>query len=128
MEISGHRQAVRSGGEEMIKRLAVEGIVGGTIGATVMATWFLMYDLAHGQPLQTPALLGAVLFQGLREVVALRITTTRRERLERDGEGDAPPRRRLRARGPRLLLPWAARDQGAGPLGLAQQGESARES
>jgi len=32
MEISGHRQAVRSGGEEMIKRLAVEGIVGGTIG------------------------------------------------------------------------------------------------
>lgn len=60
----------------MVKRLAAEGMIAGTVGAAVVAAWFLMYDLAHGGPFRTPALLGAVLFQGLRDVGSLRITTT----------------------------------------------------
>jgi hypothetical protein len=31
------------------------------IGAIAVALWFLILDVAHGQPLRTPALLGAVL-------------------------------------------------------------------
>ena len=60
----------------MMKRLAAEGMIAGTIGATVVAGWFLMYDMAHGRPFRTPALLGAVLFQGLRDIGSLRITPT----------------------------------------------------
>ena len=60
----------------MMKRLAAEGMIAGTIGAAVVAVWFLMYDMAHGRPFTTPALLGAVLFQGLRDVGSLRITPT----------------------------------------------------
>jgi hypothetical protein len=55
-------------------RWVVEGAVGGTIGAGILAVWFLLYDLAEGQPLRTPALLGAALFHGLRDAAALRIT------------------------------------------------------
>jgi hypothetical protein len=60
----------------MLKRLAAEGMIAGTIGAAVVAGWFLLYDMAHGQSFRTPALLGAVLFQGLRDVGSLRITAT----------------------------------------------------
>ncbi len=60
----------------MMKRLATEGMIAGTIGATVVAGWFLMYDMAHGRPFRTPALLGAALFQGLRDIGSLRITPT----------------------------------------------------
>ncbi len=59
-----------------IERLAAEGIAAGTVGAATVAAWFLVYDLARGQPFRTPALLGAVLFQGLRDVSSLRITAT----------------------------------------------------
>jgi hypothetical protein len=41
-----------------------EGVVAGCIGAAVVAVWFLVFDLARGRPLLTPALLGAVVFQG----------------------------------------------------------------
>lgn len=37
-----------------------EGIVTGIIGAAAVALWFLIVDLVRGQPLHTPALLGAV--------------------------------------------------------------------
>jgi hypothetical protein len=60
----------------MMKRVAAEGMIAGTIGAAVAAGWFLMYDMAHGRPLRTPALLGAVLFQGLRDIGSLRVTPT----------------------------------------------------
>jgi hypothetical protein len=60
----------------MMKRLAAEGVIAGTIGATVVAGWFLLYDMAHGRPFMTPALLGAVLFQGLRDVGTLQISAT----------------------------------------------------
>jgi hypothetical protein len=51
-----------------------EGLIAGTIGAAIVAVWFLLSDLAAGMPLRTPALLGATLFHGLREPSALVIT------------------------------------------------------
>jgi hypothetical protein len=58
----------------MGRRVAVEGLIAGTIGAATVAVWFLVYDAAAGQPFRTPALLAAALFQGLRDTGALRIT------------------------------------------------------
>lgn len=58
----------------MTGRWMVEGTVGATIGAGILAVWFLLYDMAEGQPLRTPALLGAALLHGLRDVGALQIT------------------------------------------------------
>jgi hypothetical protein len=55
-------------------RLAREGLVAGMLGAAAVALWFFLYDLATGAPLRTPALLGAVLFERLRDVHALTIT------------------------------------------------------
>ena len=60
----------------MTKRFATEGIIAGASGAAVLAMWFLLYDLAQGQAFRTPALLGAVLFRGLRDPGALHITST----------------------------------------------------
>ncbi len=55
-------------------RVAREGLVAGLAGAVAVAVWFLLYDLAAGMPLRTPALLGATLFHGLRDPSALVIT------------------------------------------------------
>ncbi len=55
-------------------RWMIEGAAGGTIGAGILAVWFLLYDVAEGQPLRTPALLGAALFHGLRDAGALQVT------------------------------------------------------
>src|SRR2546430_386543 len=52
-----------------------EGIVAGLIGASVVAMWFLLLDVARGRPLFTPGLLGAAIFQGLTDPSTLRITT-----------------------------------------------------
>jgi hypothetical protein len=51
-----------------------EGLVVGLAGATAVAVWFLLYDLAAGMPFRTPALLGATIFDGLRDPAALVIT------------------------------------------------------
>jgi len=51
-----------------------EGALVGLAGAAAVAIWFLIYDLAAGVPLRTPALLGAALFEGLRDPSALVIT------------------------------------------------------
>ena len=51
-----------------------EGTIAGLLGASAVALWFLVHDLAAGVPLRTPALLGAVLFEGLREPSGLVIT------------------------------------------------------
>jgi hypothetical protein len=58
-------------------RIAREGLVSGLLGAAAVAVWFLLYDLAAGVPLRTPALLDAVLFHGLRDPSALVITMPR---------------------------------------------------
>jgi hypothetical protein len=55
-------------------RVAREGLIAGLAGAVAVAVWFLLYDLAAGVPLRTPALLDATLFHGLRDPSALVIT------------------------------------------------------
>jgi hypothetical protein len=54
--------------------VAREGTLAGLAGALVVALWFLLYDVAAGVPLRTPALLGAALFHGLRDPGALVIS------------------------------------------------------
>jgi hypothetical protein len=51
-----------------------EGIVAGCIGAAVVALWFLIFDLARGKPLLTPALLGAAVFYGVDTPTGLEIS------------------------------------------------------
>jgi Na+-driven multidrug efflux pump len=58
----------------MHKHTIVEGMIGGTIGAVAVAVWFLCIDVSMGQPFRTPALLGATLFEGLRDPAALHTT------------------------------------------------------
>jgi hypothetical protein len=48
-----------------------EGIVAGLIGAAVVALWFLVYDIARGQPFSTPGLLGAFVFYGVNSPAGL---------------------------------------------------------
>ncbi len=43
--------------------VAREGVIAGMVGASVVALWFLAYDLASGEVLRTPAMLGAMLFE-----------------------------------------------------------------
>jgi len=50
-----------------------EGVVGGLIGAAVVALWFLIFDLARGKPLLTPALLGAAVFYGVNNPIGLEV-------------------------------------------------------
>jgi hypothetical protein len=44
----------------MMKRVAAEGMIAGTIGATVVAGWFLLYDMAHGRPFRQQEFFGAI--------------------------------------------------------------------
>jgi hypothetical protein len=43
-----------------------EGFVSGTLAGAVVALWYLACDIASGRPFHTPALLGAIFFNGLR--------------------------------------------------------------
>lgn len=45
----------------------------GVIGAAVVAVWFLVFDVARGKPLFTPALLGAAVFYGVNNPIGLEI-------------------------------------------------------
>jgi len=40
-----------------------EGVVAGIIGATAVALWFLVLDLAYGDPLRTPRFLGTAMLR-----------------------------------------------------------------
>jgi hypothetical protein len=51
-----------------------EGIVAGLIGAAVVAVWFLVFDIARGQPFLTPGLLGSAVFQGVTDPAGVRPT------------------------------------------------------
>jgi hypothetical protein len=44
-----------------------EGVIAGIIGAVIVAVWFLIADIAAGQPFHTPALLGAIIFNWLHQ-------------------------------------------------------------
>ena len=57
------------------QKVLSEGILVGLAGAAAVAVWFFVLDLITGAPFRTPALLGAVLFDGLRDPAALTITT-----------------------------------------------------
>jgi hypothetical protein len=43
-----------------------EGVVAGTLGGGIVALWYLLCDSIGGRPFNTPALLGAIIFNGLR--------------------------------------------------------------
>jgi hypothetical protein len=70
------REAVGRGRETapLHKRTMVEGVIGRTLSALTVALWFLCLDVLTGQPFRTPALLGATVFDGLRDPGALHIT------------------------------------------------------
>jgi len=51
-----------------------EGVWAGLIGGSSVAVWFLLYDLALGQPFRTPGLLGAGIFNGLRDPANLQVS------------------------------------------------------
>lgn len=50
-----------------------EGVIAGVLGATVVAVWFLAFDVARGRPFLTPALLGAAVFHGVNTPIGLEI-------------------------------------------------------
>ena len=56
------------------QKVLYEGILVGLAGAAAVAAWFFVLDLVAATPFRTPALLGAVLFDGLRDPAALTIT------------------------------------------------------
>jgi len=58
----------------MRRSIIAEGLAVGLAGASVVAIWFMLQDLAAGVPFRTPALLGAALFKGLRDPSALTVT------------------------------------------------------
>jgi len=72
--VLGHRALGRALLSPLWSRTVREGSWAGLLGAAAVAVWFLVYDTAAGVPLRTPALLGAALFQGLREPSAVQIT------------------------------------------------------
>ncbi|MBI4610437.1 MAG: hypothetical protein HY726_15680 [Candidatus Rokubacteria bacterium] len=59
--------------ERLDRRWLRQGVVAGLIGAVLVAVWFFLFDALQGQPFRTPALLGAAVFQGLRDPQALTI-------------------------------------------------------
>lgn len=48
-------------------RIIIDGAVAGLFGAMVVALWFLLFDLARGRALETPALLAAAILHGVRD-------------------------------------------------------------
>ncbi len=48
-------------------RVVREGALAGILGAVIVAGWFLVADFLSGQPFHTPALLGAIIFNGLHQ-------------------------------------------------------------
>ncbi len=54
----------RSAHGASLASVLLDGLFTGMIGAIVVAVWFLILDVAAGQPLRTPALLGSVLLHG----------------------------------------------------------------
>ena len=53
-------------------RIIIDGAIAGIVGAVVVALWFLLFDLARGRALETPALLAAAILHGVRDPHLLR--------------------------------------------------------
>lgn len=56
------------------RRIVLEGFVSGLIGAGAVAVWFLIVDLINRRVFFTPAMLGAAVFEGLRDPALVEIT------------------------------------------------------
>src|SRR4029077_7748685 len=54
--------------------VAREGIITGLIGAVIVAVWFLISDVLAGHPFRTPALLGAIIFNGMSQPSGFAVT------------------------------------------------------
>jgi hypothetical protein len=52
-----------------------EGIVSGVLGGVIVALWFLVHDALMGQLFHTPAMLGALIFNGIARPNNFAITT-----------------------------------------------------
>jgi hypothetical protein len=74
LHIRGLAPCLLSANGMLRARLVWEGMLVGLAGAVAVAVWFFIYDLAKGTPFRTPALLGAALFDGLRDPASLTIT------------------------------------------------------
>jgi hypothetical protein len=74
VDASAGTHVMPEGDDLMHRHTIVEGVIGGTIGAVAIAVWFLCIDVSMGRPFRTPALLGATLFEGLRDPAALHPT------------------------------------------------------
>ena len=48
-------------------RIVREGVVAGLIGAAAVAVLILIFDIASGAPLQSPAILGSAILKGIRD-------------------------------------------------------------
>lgn len=55
--------------------VAREGVVSGILGGVIVALWFMVCDGAVGQPFHTPALLGAIIFNGMAQPENFAVTT-----------------------------------------------------
>ena len=55
-------------------RIVREGVVAGLFGAGAVAMLILIFDVASGAPLQTPAILGSVIFKGIRDPNLVTVT------------------------------------------------------
>lgn len=55
-------------------KLVARGLVTGLIGAGTVAVWFLVLDVARGQPFYTPAALGAALLLGATSQADVQVT------------------------------------------------------
>jgi hypothetical protein len=57
-------------------RTLIDDVTAGIVGAITVAGWFLMLDVARGQPFATPALLGATLMHGAVDPRLVHVTWT----------------------------------------------------
>jgi hypothetical protein len=55
-------------------RVLREGVVAGLIGAAAVALLILVFDVAGGAPLQTPAILGSLILHGIRDPYAVTVS------------------------------------------------------
>jgi hypothetical protein len=49
------------------RRIVREGVIAGLIGAAAVAILILVFDIASGAPLQSPAILGSAILKGIRD-------------------------------------------------------------
>jgi len=54
--------------------IAREGFITGSIGAAIVASWFLIVDVVSGRPFFTPAMLGRAFFWGFSDPTAVDIS------------------------------------------------------